>query len=173
MSEQSFSNANRGSETLNGSAASFVSHKRFYDDTNFPKGFKRSGDFTSKEAELLELHGHAMKNLAEGKTLPVTADEAQFVEVIKGNIAPSSLLEQIWLKYRKLARGKPFYAVVGTVHLPATKPEVEPEAAFDVDVDVEIEDDVQDEAEPEDKAWKWRFAIKCVGGFYIKKPRLS
>lgn len=152
MSEQSFSNANRGSETLNGSAASFVSHKRFYDDTNFPKGFKRSGDFTSKEAELLELHGHAMKNLAEGKTLPVTADEAQFVEVIKGNIAPSSLLEQIRLKYRKLARGKPFYAVVGTVHLPATKPEVEPEAAFDVDVDVEIEDDVQDEAEPEDKA---------------------
>jgi len=150
MSEQSFSNANRGSETLNGSAASFVSHKRFYDDTNFPKGFKRSGDFTSKEAELLELHGHAMKNLAEGKTLPVTADEAQFVEVIKGNIAPSSLLEQIWLKYRKLARGKPFYAVVGTVHLPPTKPEAEP--AFDVDVDVEIEDDVQDEAEPEDKA---------------------
>jgi len=151
MSEQSFSNANKGSETLNGSAASFVSHKRFYDDTNFPKGFKRSGDFTSKEAELLELHGHAMKNLAEGKTLPVTADEAQFVEVIKGNIAPSSLLEHIWLKYRKLARGKPFYAVVGTVHLPATKPEieVEPEAAFDVDV--EIEDDVQDEAEPEDK----------------------
>lgn len=149
MSEQSFSNANRGSETLNGSAASFVSHKRFYDDTNFPKGFKRSGDFTSKEAELLELHGHAMKNLAEGKTLPVTADEAQFVEVIKGNIAPSSLLEQIWLKYRKLARGKPFYAVVGTVHLPPTKPEAEPEAAFDVDV--EIDDDVQDEAEPEDK----------------------
>lgn len=148
MSEQSISNANKGSETVNGSAASFVSHKRFYDDTNFPKGFKRSGDFTSKEAELLELHGHAMKNLAEGKALPCTADEAQFVEAAKGNIAPSSLLEQIWLKYRKLAQGKPFYAVVGTVHLPATKPEVEPEVIFDVD----IEDDVQDEPEPEDKA---------------------
>lgn len=68
MSEQSFFNANKGSETFNGSvAASFVSQKRFYDDANFPKGFKRSGDFTNKEAELLELHGHAMKNLAEGK----------------------------------------------------------------------------------------------------------
>ena len=99
MSEQSFSNANKGSETFNGSAAaSFVSQKRFYDDTNFPKGFKRSGDFTNKEAELLELHGHAMKNLAEGKTLPCTSDEAQFVEVAKGNIAPSSLLEQIRVK---------------------------------------------------------------------------
>ncbi len=43
--------------------------------------------------------------------------------------------------------GKPFYAVVGTVHLPATKPEIEieAEAVFD------IEDDVQDEPEPEDK----------------------
>ncbi len=149
MSEQSFSIADKGAETVNGSVVGFISHKRFYDDANFPKGFKRSGDFTSREAELLELHGHAMKNLAEGKTLPSSADEAQFVEVIKGNIAPSSLLEQIWLKYRKLALGKPFYAVVGTVHLPATKTEVEPEATFDVDVDVE--DDVQEDAEPEDK----------------------
>lgn len=151
MSEQSFSNANMGSETVNGSAASFVSQKRFYDDANFPKGFKRSGDFTSKEAELLELHGYAMKSLAEGKILPCTADEAQFVEVIKGNIAPSSLLEQIWLKYRKLAQGKPFYAVVGTVHLPATKPEVEVEVELEAVFDVDIEDDVQDEPEPEDK----------------------
>ncbi|MGI1944663.1 DUF413 domain-containing protein [Shewanella glacialipiscicola] len=148
MSEQTFLSANKGSETFNGSATvSFNSQKRFYDDANFPKGFKRSGDFTNKEAELLELHGHAMKNLAEGKTLPCTAEEAQFVEVAKGNIAPSSLLEQIWVKYRRLAMGKPFYAVVGTVHLPATKPEIEleAEAVFD------IEDDVQDEPEPEDK----------------------
>ncbi|MGL5390477.1 MAG: DUF413 domain-containing protein [Shewanella sp.] len=147
MSEQSISNANKGSETVNGSAASFVAHKRFYDDVNFPKGFKRSGDFTSKEAELLELHGYALKNLTEGKVLPCTPDEAQFVDVIKGNRTPSSLLEQIWLKYRKLALGKPFYAVVGTVHLPAAKPESEPEAVFD-DVDI---DDVQEEPEPEDK----------------------
>ena len=148
MSEQTFLSANKGSETFNGSATvSFNSPKRFYDDANFPKGFKRSGDFTNKEAELLELHGYAMKNLAEGKTLPCTAEEAQFVEVTKGNIAPSSLLEQIWVKYRRLAMGKPFYAVVGTVHLPATKPEIEieAEAVFD------IEDDVQDEPEPEDK----------------------
>ncbi|QYJ80187.1 DUF413 domain-containing protein [Shewanella acanthi] len=153
MSEQSFSNANKTAELLNGPVSSFASNKRFYDDANFPKGFKRSGDFTSREAELLEMHGHAMKNLAEGKILPVSADEAQFVEVIKGNIAPSSMLEQIWLKYRRLALGKPFYAVVGTVHLPPAKPaEVEPEAAFDdVDVDVEIDEEVQDESEPEDK----------------------
>jgi hypothetical protein len=147
MSEQSFSNANKGSETVNDSAAaSFVSQKRFYDDIHFPKGFKRSGDFTNKEAELLELHGHAMKNLAEGKTLACTSDEAQFVEVAKGNIAPSSLLEQIWVKYRTLALGKPFYAVVGTVHLPVTKPEVEVEA----EVIFDLEDDAQDDPEPED-----------------------
>ncbi|MCU7993553.1 DUF413 domain-containing protein [Shewanella glacialipiscicola] len=150
MSEQTFLSANKGSETFNGSATvSFNSQKRFYDDANFPKGFKRSGDFTNKEAELLELHGHAMKNLAEGKTLPCTAEEAQFVEVAKGNIAPSSLLEQIWVKYRRLAMGKPFYAVVGTVHLPATKPEIEIE--LEADAVFDIEDDVQDEPEPEDK----------------------
>lgn len=150
MSEQSLSNANTGAETFNGSAAvSFVSTKHFYDDVNFPKGFKRSGDFTNKEAELLELHGHAMKGLSEGTILPRTPDEAQFVEVTKGNALPSSLLEQIWVKYRKLALGKPFYAVVGTVHLPVTKPAaIEIEA--EVDAEFDIEDDTQDDPEPED-----------------------
>lgn len=125
-----------------GVSGGFQAKKRFFDDVNFPKGFKRCGDFTNKEAELLEQYGQVLNDLATGKQLPCCADEAQFVEVAKGNINPSSLLEQIWVKYCRLAKGKPFYAVVGTVHLPASKPEVE--------VTFDIEDDAQNSPELED-----------------------
>lgn len=127
-----------------GAQASFQSKKRFFDDANFPKGFRRCGDFTNKEAEMLENHGEAMKALAEGSRSPVTPEEAQFVDVVRTNKPPSSLLEQIWLKYCKLAQGKPFYAVVGTVHAVASAPE--PEIELD-DID---DDEVSDDEEPED-----------------------
>ncbi|MCL2918744.1 DUF413 domain-containing protein [Shewanella litorisediminis] len=123
---------------------SFLSQRRFYDDANFPKGFRRSGDFTNKEAELLECHGLAMKALADGSRLPSTDEEAQFVDVVRGNKPPSSILEQIWLKYCKLAQGKPFYAVVGTVHAPAVAPEAE------IELDDIDDDEVSDDEEPED-----------------------
>lgn len=130
---------------LLGSQSSFQSKKRFYDDANFPKGFRRCGDFTNKEAELLETHGEAMKALAEGSRPPVTVEEAQFVDVMRTNQAPGSLLEQIWLKYCKLAQGKPFYAVVGTVHSVASAPETETDIELD-DID---DDEVSDDEEPE------------------------
>ena len=140
MSIQTFSGANTNNVgTVSGG---FQAKKRFFDDANFPKGFKRCGDFTSKEAEMLEQYGQVLSDLASGKQLPCCADEAQFVEVAKGNINPSSLLEQIWVKYCRLAKGKPFYAVVGTIHMPASKPEVE--------VIYDIEDDAQNDAELED-----------------------
>ncbi|MCH4294164.1 DUF413 domain-containing protein [Shewanella sp. 3B26] len=127
-----------------GAQSSFQSKKRFFDDANFSKGFRRCGDFTNKEAELLETHGEAMKALAEGSRPPVTAEEAQFVDVVRTNKAPSSLLEQIWLKYCKLAQGKPFYAVVGTVHAAANAPEAE------IELDEIDDDEVSDDEEPEE-----------------------
>ncbi|MCL1074921.1 DUF413 domain-containing protein [Shewanella dokdonensis] len=95
-------------------AVSFTATRRFYDDANFPKGFRRCGDFTQKEAELLEAHGVAMQALAAGSLLPRTSDEQRFVEVIKGLQAATSPLEKLWIKYTTLALGRPFYAVVGT-----------------------------------------------------------
>ncbi|QDE31655.1 MULTISPECIES: DUF413 domain-containing protein [Shewanella] len=142
MSQQSFINAKQaiGAHT-NGTNDSFHSSKRFYDDVNFPKGFKRCGDFTSKEADLLEQHGQAMKNLAEGSQIPCNVDEDQFVQVSQGKLPASTAMELLWIKYCRLAKGKPFYAVVGTIHTPSSaKVEIE----FD---DIESDASDTDEAE--------------------------
>jgi len=127
MSQQSFINAKQGIEAnINGNSNSFHSTKRFYDDDNFPKGFKRCGDFTNKEADLLELHGQAMKNLSDGSQLPCNVDEDQFVQVVQGLVPAKTPMELLWSKYCRLAKGKPFYAVVGTIHTPAsTKVEID------------------------------------------------
>ena len=148
MSQQSFNNAKQGTDVnINGANLSFQSTKRFYDDANFPKGFKRCGDLTSKEADLLELHGWAMKNLSEGKQLPGTPDEDQFVQVAQGTLVPTTTMELLWAKYCKLAKGKPFYAVVGTIHAPANaKMSVEVEADIDFD---DVEDDEAEQSESE------------------------
>ena len=91
--------------------AGFSSQRKFYDDMHFPKGFSRCGDFTTREAAILEQHGFAMKELAEGKRPPVTVEETQFVEVLSGKRGAETLFELIWLKYCKLCDGKPFYSV--------------------------------------------------------------
>jgi uncharacterized protein YifE (UPF0438 family) len=146
MSQQSFTQAALGSEAFTAnSTMSFVSTKRFYDDANFPKGFKRCGDFTNKEAELLELHGQTMKNLVEAKQLPCTADEDQFLQVAQGILPAQTSFELLWAKYLKLAKGKPFYAVVGTVHVPSAKATVEVDVEFD-----DIDDGNDRESEPQD-----------------------
>jgi uncharacterized protein YifE (UPF0438 family) len=142
MSQQSFINTKQGIDAnTNGHSNSFQSTKRFYDDANFPKGFKRCGDFTNKEAELLELHGQAMKNLADGSQLPCNVDEDQFMQVVQGILPASSPMELLWSKYCRLAKGKPFYAVVGTLNAPAS-------AKVEIEFD-DVEGDVSeiDEAE--------------------------
>ncbi|AZG35848.1 MULTISPECIES: DUF413 domain-containing protein [Shewanella] len=144
MSEQSFINAKQGIDAnTNGHSNSFQSTKRFYDDANFPKGFKRCGDFTSKEADLLEQHGQAMKNLVDGSQLPRNVDEDQFISVIQGTLPATTPMELLWSKYCRLAKGKPFYAVLGTINTPASA-KVEIEVEFD-----DVEEDVSDTDEPE------------------------
>jgi uncharacterized protein YifE (UPF0438 family) len=142
MSQQSFINTKQGIDAnTNGHSNSFQSTKRFYDDANFPKGFKRCGDFTNKEAELLELHGQAMNNLVDGSQLPCNVDEDQFMQVVQGILPASSPMELLWSKYCRLAKGKPFYAVVGTLNAPAS-------AKVEIEFD-DVEGDVSeiDEAE--------------------------
>ncbi len=65
-------------------AESFTTTNRFFDNKNYPRGFSRHGDFTIKEAQLLERHGYAFNELELGKREPVTEDEKQFVSVCRG-----------------------------------------------------------------------------------------
>ncbi|KFZ38682.1 hypothetical protein HR45_04455 [Shewanella mangrovi] len=120
-------------------ATSFSSDRRFYDDANFPRGFKRSGDFTHKEAELLETYGVAMRALASGSRSAINEEEQHFIDAAKGHTAPTSTLEKLWQKYLKLSMGKPFYAVVGTTLMKASS---RSESSVDtIEADIELAED--------------------------------
>lgn len=44
-------------------AESFTTTNRYFDNKHYPRGFSRHGDFTIKEAQLLERHGYAFNEL--------------------------------------------------------------------------------------------------------------
>lgn len=86
--------------------------KDFYDDVHFPMGFKRSGDFTIPEAELLTKVGVRLTQLRDGKVEPVSTEERQFVQMCQHNLKPSSGVERVWAKYQNLiTTGKPLFTL--------------------------------------------------------------
>ncbi len=90
-------------------AESFTTTNRFFDNKNYPRGFSRHGDFTIKEAQLLERHGYAFNELELGKREPVTEDEKQFVAVCHGEREPVTEAERVWIKYMaRIKRPKRF-----------------------------------------------------------------
>lgn len=80
---------------------SLVANKRFFDDTHFPYGFRRSGDFTLKQAELLEACGHKMLALEQGIDQPESDDEQHFLRVCRGECPAETLEEKTWVIYRE------------------------------------------------------------------------
>ncbi|MEF1289587.1 DUF413 domain-containing protein [Vibrio sp. M260118] len=80
--------------------------KRFYDNTKFPRGFAKSGDFTLAEEEILTLYGDTMLGLESGELLPENSEEKHFVKVLVHPGKAKSKLERVWLKYVQLARGR-------------------------------------------------------------------
>ncbi|MGF1911332.1 DUF413 domain-containing protein [Vibrio kasasachensis] len=80
--------------------------KRFYDNTKFPRGFAKSGDFTLAEEEILTIYGDTMLALENGELAPQNPEEKHFVKVIENPGKAKSKLERIWLKYIQLARGR-------------------------------------------------------------------
>ena len=95
-------------------AESFTTTNRFFDNKNYPRGFSRHGDFTIKEAQLLERHGYAFNDLELGKREPVTEDEKQFVSVCRGEREPVTEAERVWIKYMaRIKRPKRFHTLSG------------------------------------------------------------
>ncbi|MBA5761336.1 DUF413 domain-containing protein [Vibrio sp. 404] len=80
--------------------------KRFYDNTKFPRGFAKSGDFTLAEEEILTIFGDTMLGLENGELSPQNAEEKHFVKVIENPGKAKTKLERVWLKYVQLARGR-------------------------------------------------------------------
>ena len=95
-------------------ADSFITTNRFFDNKHYPRGFSRHGDFTIKEAQLLERHGYAFNELDLGKRQPVTEEEQLFVAVCRGEREPVSAEEKVWSKYvTRTRRPKRFHTLSG------------------------------------------------------------
>jgi len=80
-------------------AVSFVSHKKFYGEEHFPYGIARSGEFTRKQASLLEDHGTAYYELHHGLRTPSTVEEKAFLKVCTGEKAAQTPHELAWQRY--------------------------------------------------------------------------
>ena len=78
---------------------SFQTNRSFCDPDNFPNGFHESGVFTSEQASLLEKHGHAYSELADGERTALMLLERQFIEFWAARREPSNIHEQTWLNY--------------------------------------------------------------------------
>ena len=83
-----------------------LSSKPFIDRMKFPYGFRKSGDFSISEADILATYGKTLLALETGELRPETADEAHFVAFISGQAESANLIEKAWQKYVRLARGK-------------------------------------------------------------------
>ena len=78
---------------------SFDSNRKFYGDSHFPYGIDRSGEFTREQANLLIEHGWTYQALAEGARVPATPEEEAFVSVCRGEQAPETIHEKVWMLF--------------------------------------------------------------------------
>nr|WP_314268097.1 DUF413 domain-containing protein [uncultured Moellerella sp.] len=102
-------------------AESFITTNRFFDTKHYPRGFSRHGDFTIKEAQVLERHGQAFNELDTGKREPQTDVEKLFVSTCRGEREPATIEEKVWAKYiSRIKRPKRFHTLSGG------KPQIDP-----------------------------------------------
>ncbi|SUC18298.1 Uncharacterized protein conserved in bacteria [Proteus mirabilis] len=95
-------------------AESFITTNRFFDNKHYPRGFSRHGDFTIKEAQILERHGQAFNELDLGKREPATEAEKLFVAMCRGEREAATVEEKIWKKYTsRISRPKTFSYLIG------------------------------------------------------------
>ncbi|MDF7670352.1 DUF413 domain-containing protein [Orbaceae bacterium ESL0721] len=95
-------------------AESFVSQQRFFDNKNYPRGFSRHGDFTIKEAQLLEKHGCAFRDLDSEVKKAISAEEKAFLAVCRGKKEPSTEFEKVWVKYlARINKPRRFHTLSG------------------------------------------------------------
>jgi len=92
-----------------------TSQKPFNDRQKFPYGFRKSGDFSIGEADLLTVYGKTLLALESGDLSPESDEERHFVDFVTGQVEANSPLERVWAKYVQLARGKKhFYTLHST-----------------------------------------------------------
>lgn len=108
----------------------------FIDRKNFPRGFKKSGDFSIAEADILTQLGTTLLQLTDGDISPSTKDEKRFVEVIQGSVLPETKVEKVWMKYLRLTRSpRKFYTLHSSSRPMLEKGDIDSEDNLDFDID--------------------------------------
>jgi uncharacterized protein YifE (UPF0438 family) len=80
-----------------------IGTKLYSNFRRFPYGFKKSGDFSIVEANILSVFGHTLQLLELGTLKPESDEEKHFIQVSKRLADPETTIERTWLKYIKLA----------------------------------------------------------------------
>jgi uncharacterized protein len=94
--------ARKGQTNQNKSTMSFESDKRFNDFKHFPRGLRRSGEFTVAEADSLEKYGTSMLAIYQGNLAPRDEVETAFAEQLKAGEPGSNPHAKVWFKYLKV-----------------------------------------------------------------------
>tara|TARA_B110000881_G_C18443327_1_gene447148 strand:+ start:388 stop:690 length:303 start_codon:yes stop_codon:yes gene_type:complete len=83
----------------------------FYDDTHFPRGFNKSGEFSISESEILTTLGKRLFMLENKFCFPETIIEEQFVQNFRSENTPQTKVELVWGRYKTLTRKKEFHTL--------------------------------------------------------------
>ncbi len=93
----------------------FMHTDPFYDDAHFPHGFRKSGDFTIVEDELLTNLGNRLFLLEQDLCTPANQTEEQFVQMCRSQLDGQTRVELLWQKYKKLTKHRTFHSLTGNV----------------------------------------------------------
>lgn len=87
--------------------------KPYFDDTHFPRGFSRSGEFTVAESLIMNDFGYTLKCLHDGVLMPENTEEKNFIEVVTGHKEAETQIEKTWMKYLRASMPKTFMMLTG------------------------------------------------------------
>jgi uncharacterized protein YifE (UPF0438 family) len=76
--------------------------REFSDDSFFPYGIARSGDFTIRQSEILETRGELISALIRGKVLDLNIKDRGLKKSILENDSEQGEVAATWLKYLRL-----------------------------------------------------------------------
>lgn len=93
----------------------YIKAGKFYDDANFPYGFRKSGNFSIAEAELLTDIGKRLFLLEQGLETPDNQVEEKFIEMCKTQRDGETQIERLWQKYQQLTKKRNFHSLTSQV----------------------------------------------------------
>lgn len=128
----------------------------FTDYKHYPHGFRRSGDYSIKEAERLERFGHLFQQLQTGEKKPVGNEEKEFLKQLTGKSPVTAPEVLAWNKYqKKISESKQYFPLCSTLieDVPAAKKSSAVDDVVDGDsddVDIDVDADATLEEDDDD-----------------------